>query len=81
MLLIIPDGILFLSGRLDDNCLNNLLTSRTEPLKVIDGASHHGWLQHVEKCLVSFPMWPVKYNVHVDDKKIRANKTTYIFKK
>lgn len=42
MLLIIPDRILFLSRRLDDNCLNNLLTSRTEPLKVNDAASHHG---------------------------------------
>lgn len=25
---------MFVSLRMDDNCLNNLLTSRTEPLKV-----------------------------------------------
>ena len=36
LILIISDKILLLSYRLDDNCLNNLLTSRTEPLKVND---------------------------------------------
>ena len=49
LILIISDQILFLSGRLDDNCLNNLLTSRTEPLKVNDAVGHRGWLQHVKK--------------------------------
>lgn len=42
LILIISDQILFLSGRLDDNCLNNLLTSRTEPLKVNDAVGHRG---------------------------------------
>ena len=36
LILIISDKILLLIYRLDDNCLNNLLTSRTEPLKVND---------------------------------------------
>ena len=49
--LIILDKVLFLSFRLDDNCLNNLLTSRTEPLKVNDALSHCELLK--KKCLVS----------------------------
>ena len=47
---IISDKVLFLSFRLDDNCLNNLLTSRTEPLKVNDSLSH---CELLIKCLVS----------------------------